>query len=182
MPIKACPGQGSFCQSLESRAPFDLERSIEQRYCYSVQANIGIFQEMDSCLEMIQWSPWVTIPHRQSIAVLIEMVRCQRPDKGPTGSYAGAPNKNHSGGSVAKLPNGHKSDDIDHSNHAEPETSNDQQKFLATQEFLLPKAQLWSTIFAPIGCHKELYFEKYCQLATYKQLLRLLTAFVYPAA
>ena len=54
MPIKACPGQGSFCQSLESRAPFDLERPIEQRYCYSDQANIGIFQEMDSCLEMIQ--------------------------------------------------------------------------------------------------------------------------------
>lgn len=76
------------------------------------------------------------------MAVLIEMVRCQRPDKGPTGSYVGAPNKNHSGRSVAKLPNGHKSDDIDHSNHAEPETSNDQQKFLATQEFLLPKAQL----------------------------------------
>ena len=70
------------------------------------------------------------------------MVRCQRPDKGPKGSYAGAPNKNHSGRSVAKLPNGHKSDDIDHSNHAEPETSNDQQKFLVTQEFLLPKAQL----------------------------------------
>ena len=77
------------------------------------------------------------------------MVRCQRPDKRPKGSYAGAPNKNHSGRSVAKLPNGHKSDDIDHSNHAEPETSNDQQKFLATQEFLLPKAQLLSTIFAP---------------------------------
>ena len=154
MSIKACPGQGSFCQSLESRAPFDLERPIEQRYCYSDQANIGIFQEMDSCLEMIQWSPWATIPHRQSIAVLIEMVRCQRPDKGPTGSYAGAPNKNHSGRSVAKLPNGHKSDDIDHSNHAEPETSNDQQKFLATQEFLLPKAQLWSTIFAATWCHQ----------------------------
>ena len=82
------------------------------------------------------------------------MVRCQRPDKGPTGSYAGAPNKNHSGRSVAKLPNGHKSDDIDHSNHAEPETSNDQQQFLATQECLLPKAQLQSTIFAPIKCHQ----------------------------
>ena len=54
LPIKQCPGQGSFCQSLESRAPFDLERPIEQRYCYSDQANIGIFQEMGSCLEMIQ--------------------------------------------------------------------------------------------------------------------------------
>ena len=82
------------------------------------------------------------------------MVRCQRPDKGPKGSYVGAPNKNHSGKSVAKLPNGHKSDDIDHSNHAEPETSNDQQKFLPTQEFLLPKAQLQSTIFAPIKCRQ----------------------------
>ena len=82
------------------------------------------------------------------------MVRCQRPDKGQEGSYAGGPNKNHSGRSVAKLPNGHKSDDIDHSNHAEPETSNDQQQFLATQECLLPKAQLQSTIFAPIRCHQ----------------------------
>ena len=70
------------------------------------------------------------------------MVRCQRPDKGPKGSYAGAPNKNHSGRNVAKLPNDHKSDDIDRWNHAEPETSNDQQKFLEIQEFLLPKAQL----------------------------------------
>ena len=91
---------------------------------------------------MIQWSPWVTIPHRQSIAVLIEKVRCQRPDKGPKGSYAGVPNKNHSGRSVAKLPNDHKSDDIGRWNHAELETSNDQQKFLETQGFLLPKAQL----------------------------------------
>ncbi len=70
------------------------------------------------------------------------MVRCQRPDKGPKGSYAGAPNKNHSGRSVAKPPNGHKSDDIDHSSHTELETNNDQQKFLTTQEFLLPKSQL----------------------------------------
>ena len=69
------------------------------------------------------------------------MVRCQRPDKGPKGSYAGVPNKTHSGRSVAKLPNDHKSDDIDRWNHAEPETSNDQQKFLEIQEFLLPKAQ-----------------------------------------
>ena len=154
-PIKACAGQGSFYQSLESRAPYDRERPIEQRYCYSDQANIGIFQEMGSWLEMIQWSPWLTIPHRQSIAVLIEMVRCQHPDKGPKGSYAGAPNKNHSGRSVAKLPNGHKSDDIDHWNRAEPETSNDQRKILATQEFLQPEAQLWSTIFASAGCHQR---------------------------
>ena len=82
------------------------------------------------------------------------MVRCQHPDKGPKGSYAGAPNKNHSGRSVAKLPNGHKSDDIDHCNRAEPETSNDQRKILATQEFLQPEAQLWSTIFASAGCHQ----------------------------
>jgi hypothetical protein len=82
------------------------------------------------------------------------MVRCQRPDKGPKGSYADAPNKNYSGRSIAKLPNDHKSDDIDLCKNAESETNNDQQKILASQEFLQPKAQLWSYICSSIGCHQ----------------------------
>ena len=75
---------------------------------------------------MIEWSPLLTIPRRPSISVLIEMVRCQRPDKGPKGSYEGAPNKNYTGRSVAKLPNDHKADNINHWSYAEPETNNDQ--------------------------------------------------------
>ena len=124
---------------------------------------------------MIQWSPSLTIPHRQSIAVLIEMVRCQHPDKEPKGSYAGAPNKNHSGRSVAKLPNGHKSDDIDHWNHAEPETNNDQRKILATQEFLQPEAQLWSTIFASAGCYQTTILWEILLNITSKQLAEKLS-------